>query len=76
MTPEQMEERLKSEIPGADVIVNDLTGSQNHYEVRVAASAFKGKSRIDRQRLVMDIFGPELKSGEVHALTIQTMEKD
>jgi stress-induced morphogen len=76
MSPNQIEAKIKAALPESDFIVTDLTGTENHYEVRVASSAFKGKSRIERQRIVMDIFAAELKTGEVHALSIQTLEKD
>lgn len=76
MTPEQMESRLKTHFPDSDVLVHDLTGTQDHYEVRIASKAFKGQTRIDCQRLVMAAFAAELKTGEVHALTIKTVSKE
>ncbi|MEK6555915.1 MAG: BolA/IbaG family iron-sulfur metabolism protein [Bdellovibrionota bacterium] len=75
MTPQEIEVRLKTTFPDCDVFVTDLTGTENHYEVRVASKVFAGRSRIDQQRLVMDAFGAELKTGEVHALTIKTLPK-
>lgn len=76
MTSEQMEKRLKTAFPDADVAVIDLTGTEDHWEVRIASKAFKGLSRIDNQRKIMDVFAPELKTGEVHALTIRTLVKE
>ncbi len=76
MTTEQMELRLRSRFPDCDVVVEDLTGTQDHWDVRVASHAFKGQSRIECQRLVMAAFAEELKSGEVHALTIKTLVKE
>ena len=76
MTAEQMENRLKTAFPDADVAVIDLTGTEDHWEVRIASKLFKGLSRIDGQRKIMDVFGPELKTGEVHALTIRTLVKE
>lgn len=76
MTAQQMENRLKTAFPDADVAVIDLTGTEDHWEVRVASKAFKGLSRIDNQRKIMDVFSAELKTGEVHALTIRTLVKE
>jgi len=76
MTPEQMQTRLKAHFPDGDIHVHDLTGTQDHYEVRVISKAFKGQSRIECQRQVMAAFAAELKSGEVHALTIKTVLKE
>lgn len=75
MTPEQIEQRLHEKFPDCDALVEDLTGGMNHFEVRVASTVFSGKSRIEQQRLVMDAFSDELKTGEVHALTIKTLVK-
>ncbi len=75
MTPQEIEVRLKTAFPDCDAIVTDLTGTENHYEVRVASKAFAGRSRIEQQRLVMSAFDAELKTGEVHALTIKTLVK-
>ena len=75
MSPIEIENRLKKNFPDSDVIVTDLTGTENHYEVRIASVAFQGRSRIEQQRLVMDAFSSELKTGEVHALTIKTLAK-
>lgn len=44
-------------------------GGESHFNVRVVAPAFAGKSRIDRQRMVYFILDAELKNG-VHALAL------
>lgn len=41
---------------------------ESHFKVLVVSSAFEGKSRIDRQRMVNEILAEELKTG-LHALT-------
>lgn len=76
MTPEEIEQRLHEKFPDCDALVEDLTGGMNHFEVRVGSKLFAGKSRIEQQRMVMDAFSAELKSGEVHALTIKTLVKN
>ncbi len=73
MTKEQMTERLKAAYPDGQVEVVDMTGTQDHWQVAIASAAFKGMSRIQQQRHVMDVFDAELKTGEVHALTIRTI---
>lgn len=75
MTPEQMEERLKQAYPDSDVVVIDLTGGQDHFEVRIAATEFKDLSRMAQHRAIMDVFSQELASGEVHALSVRTLVK-
>lgn len=72
MTPEQMTARLQQAFPNAQVSVTDLTGTNDHYEVNVSSNAFQGLSRIEQHQKVMAAFAPELKTGEVHALSIKT----
>lgn len=72
MTPEQMKSRLENAYPGDPVEVVDLTGTHDHYQVMIVSNAFRGLSRIQQHKHVMGVFAEELKTGEVHALTIQT----
>ena len=75
MTPEQMKSRLSEAYPDGRIEVVDLTGTMDHWQVYVESAAFKGLSRIQCQRHVMDVFKAELATGEVHALTIKTVLK-
>lgn len=75
MTQEMMKERLSQAYPDANVEVYDLTGTQDHWEVLVESKAFAGMTRIQQHQAVMAVFGPELKTGEVHALSIKTKLK-
>lgn len=72
MTAEQMRERLLQNYPESKVEVYDLTGTQDHWEVYVESTKFAGMTRIQQHQHVMGCFGPELKTGEVHALSIKT----
>ena len=76
MNSKDMENRLLAAFPGAEVAVLDLTGTSNHFEVRIQASQFAGQSRIEQQRAIMDVFATELASGEVHALTMKTVVQE
>ena len=76
LTPEQVKQRLVDTYPESFVDVTDLTGTHDHYSVYIASDVFKGMSRIQRHKHVMAAFDSELKSGEVHALTIRTDEKN
>ena len=71
MTIAAIKERLLKTYTGSEVQVSDLTGTSDHISVTIISDMFKGVSRIQRQRMVMDVFAEELKTGEVHALTIQ-----
>jgi stress-induced morphogen len=75
MSPEQMKARLQTAYPDGTIEVVDLTGTKDHWQVMIESAAFVGLSRIEQQRHVMRVFDPELKTGEVHALTIKTVIK-
>ena len=47
-------------------------GGQTHFKVYIVSEAFRGKSRIERHRMVNETLAAELKSG-VHALAIQAL---
>ena len=75
MSPEQLEAKLKESFPGADILVSDMTGNGSNFEVRIIAPQFKELSRVKQHQAVMSVFNSELKSGELHALSLKTMPK-
>jgi stress-induced morphogen len=72
MTREQMIQRLNQYFPNSKVEVFDLTGTADHWEVSVESEKFKGMTRIQMHQDVMKAFDAELKTGEVHALSLKT----
>ncbi|MCR4379091.1 MAG: BolA family transcriptional regulator [Rhodospirillales bacterium] len=45
---------------------------ESHFKLIVVSSAFEGKSRVQRQRLVYDALAEEM-ANHVHALELQTL---
>ena len=76
MNQEQITTRLQASYPDANIEVFDLTGAGNHWEINIATDAFKGLNRIQQHQAVMAVFGPELKTGEMHALSLKTKLKE
>jgi stress-induced morphogen len=72
MTIEQMKSKLEIAFPESEINVFDMTGTQDHWEVFVKSEQFKGLTKIQQHQSVMNVFSPELKTGEVHALSIKT----
>lgn len=70
--PSEIESRIVSALPGATVEVRDMTGTSDHYEVKVIAGQFVGLGSIERHRLVyaavQDVMG-----GPLHALSLKTL---
>lgn len=44
-------------------------GGQTHFKVYIVSEAFKGKTRIDRHRMINQVLADDLAAG-VHALAI------
>lgn len=74
MTKQDIEARIRNQFPDCVLLVEDLTGGGDHFEVRVATKAWQGMTRIQKHQAVMTIFDVELKSGELHALSIKTLD--
>jgi stress-induced morphogen len=69
--PESVKAQLMAAFPGADIEITDLTGTQDHFQARVVASQFLGKSRIDQHKMVYAALG-EWMHGAIHALALTT----
>lgn len=50
-------------------------GGETHFRLYIVSSAFEGKSRIDRHRMINALLAPEL-AGSVHALAIHAHAPD
>lgn len=72
-SPEQIEAVLNGVLPGAVVAAVDLTGTADHFEVRVSWSGFNGKSLIEQHQIVNRALKEPLEDGRIHALRIKTM---
>ena len=70
-TPAELQERIQTALPGSSVNVDDLTGGGDHFRAEIVSDRFEGLSRIQRHKLVYDVFGGEI-GGAIHALSIKT----
>ncbi len=66
-----IEELIKTSIPDAKVIIEDLRGDEDHYSATVISKTFDGKSKIEQHKMVYNSL--EGKMGkELHALMLKT----
>lgn len=65
--------RLESGFPGAEVQV-DLQG--NKVQVIVVTDAFAGKRTVQKQQMVYQCLNDLIASGELHAVSMQTLTPD
>lgn len=72
MNPTDIEARIKAALPDAQVSLEDMTGTKDHWRARIVSAAFAGKTLVERHRLINTALAEELK-GPIHALTMDTL---
>ncbi len=70
---EQIVERIKKGIPSAQVRASDMTGGGDHWQVKISAEEFRGKSLVEQHQMVYQALG-EWMHKEIHALALETNE--
>ncbi len=75
MKPAAIIERIRATLPDAEVHLEDLTGTEDHWNARIVSTQFAGKSPIQRHRMVNAALAEELK-GPIHALTMELKTPD
>lgn len=70
---EEIESILDKALPGAVAAAVDLTGTADHFEVRVSWAGFQGKSLIEQHQIVNKALKLPLEDGRIHALKIKTI---
>lgn len=69
--PEDLKLRLKEAFPDASLELVDLTGTLDHYQLRIVSTRFAGKSMIEQHRMVYTALGAAMH-GPIHALALTT----
>lgn len=72
ISPQQVEEMIKTQIPDAQIQVQDLTGGGDHYQVIVVSSQFEGKGLVQQHQLIYGALGQAMSSEAIHALALKT----
>ena len=72
ISPQQVEEMIKVQMSDAQVLVQDLTGGGDHYQVTVVSSQFEGKGRVQQHQLIYNALQQALSSEAIHALALKT----
>lgn len=76
MSPQQVEEMIKIQLPDAQVQVQDLTGGGDHYQVTVVSSQFANKGLVQQHQLVYGALKQAMSSEAIHALALKTYTPD
>ncbi|MEZ4705367.1 MAG: BolA family protein [Bdellovibrionota bacterium] len=67
---DQIKTTLETKIEAAQVAVDDLTGTSDHFRVTIVSPAFANLSPIEKHRKVYDALGSDV-GGAIHALSIK-----
>jgi len=67
---------IRQAMPDATVSVTDRTGTMDHLQVRVVSDLFKGRSLLDRHRMIYQALDAPMKDGRIHALEITAETND
>ena len=74
----EIERLIKASFPDAMVEIRDLAGDGNHYAATVVDESFRGKNRVQQQRMVNAAL-KEILDGQnapLHALALTTSAPD
>ncbi|MCP4298230.1 MAG: BolA/IbaG family iron-sulfur metabolism protein [Proteobacteria bacterium] len=74
-SPEKVVDKIKQEIPDAEVEIYELDGKPDHLSVQVTSNAFKGKSLVEQHQMVNKAVYQDLKDATIHALQIKTLSQ-
>lgn len=72
---QRVKKHLEEYLPGSQVEVSDLTGTQDHIGLLVVSDEFKGKPLLEQHQMVMDLLRQGLQE-YIHAVQIKTMTKE
>lgn len=75
MDASEIERRIKSALPDAEVEIRDLAGDGDHYAATVVSEQFRGKSRVRQHQIVYAALQGDM-GGALHALALQTSAPD
>ncbi len=67
LTSAQIKQRVTAALPDAAVYI---AGQDCSFSLRIVSEAFAGQSKLARQQQLLGLFGDELRSGIIHALSI------
>lgn len=65
----ELQSILENAFPGAQIMISDLAGDDDHYHAHIIAPQFLGKSMVAQHKMVYDALGAMHK---LHALSLKT----
>ncbi|MES2728521.1 MAG: BolA/IbaG family iron-sulfur metabolism protein [Pseudomonadota bacterium] len=68
---QDLETRLRTAFPQADIAVTDLAGDNEHYAAKITCASFAGLNRVQQHQRVYAAIGAGMGT-ELHALQLTT----
>jgi len=74
----EIEALIREAFPSAQITITDLAGDGNHYAAEVVDESFRGKNRVQQQRMVYAALKGRMDgpNGALHALALTTKAPD
>ena len=70
MTPQEIKELIEAGFLNSHEV--EVNGEGNMFDVTVVSDDFEGKSSVKKQQMVYAVVNDQIRSGEIHALSIKT----
>ncbi len=71
MQASEIEDMIRSALPGAKIEITDLAGDGDHYAAHVVSESFKDMPRVKQHQAVYAALGGKM-GGVLHALQLTT----
>jgi stress-induced morphogen len=71
MPAEEIIAHIKTGLPDAEIVLEDLAGDNDHWKAIITSEAFRGKLRVAQHQMVYATLGSKM-GNELHALALET----
>ncbi len=72
MIEKKIEQKLNEVLEDAKIFIQDMTGTNDHFNIIIICDVFKGLSLIEQHRLIYNIL-TDMITKEIHALQLKTL---
>lgn len=76
ITSDVLTDYIRKSLPDAVVTVTDRTGTMDHLKVVIVSEGFRGKTLLDRHRMIYQALDAPMKDGRIHALELTARTRD
>ena len=69
---DEIKKMIENKLPGARVLVSDMTGTGDHFDIEVTSKDFAGKTLLEQHRMVFAALESEMDR-RIHAVKLKTL---